>query len=85
MNESRRKWVAELTPTPGTQLDRLLKLPVGLDVWEHRGDKLVVAGEAAQLEEIERRLLATVVWLGPVEQFTGRENPTRPTENEERT
>jgi hypothetical protein len=43
-----------------------LKLPVDLDVWEHRATTLVVAAEAAQLEDLEHRLLATVVWLSPV-------------------
>jgi hypothetical protein len=82
MTDAHRRWVAELTPAAGIQVDRLLKLPVGLDVWERRGDTLVVAAEAAQLEDLERRLLATVVWLGPVEEFTGQRS-TQPTETEE--
>jgi len=85
MTDAHHRWVAELIPTSGTAVDRLLELPVGLDVWERRGDKLVVAAEAAQLEEIERRLLATIVWLGPVEQFTGQRSPTEPPGSEEGT
>jgi hypothetical protein len=85
MTEAHRRWVAELIPTPGTQVDGLLKVPVGLDVWERRGNKLVVAAEAAQLAEIERRLLATVLWLGPVEEFTGQGSSAPPTETEEET
>jgi hypothetical protein len=85
MTDAHRRWVAELIPTPETPVDRLLKLPVGLDVWERRGNKLVVAAEAAQLAEIERRLLATVVWLGPVEEFTGQGSSSEPTETEEET
>ena len=76
MTDTHHRWLAELTPTPGTPVERLLELPMGLDVWEQRGNKLVVAAEAAQLEEIERRLMASIVWLGPVEDFTAPENPT---------
>lgn len=82
MTDAPHRWVAELTPTPGTRTDQLLELPIGLDVWEHRGDTLVVAADAAQLEEVERRLLATVVWLCPVEEFTGPGSTETPTEEE---
>jgi hypothetical protein len=82
MTRAHHRWVAELTATAGTDVDRLLELPAGLDVWEHRGDTLVVAAEAAQLEDLERRQLATVVWLGPVEQFSGQRS-TEATDNEE--
>jgi hypothetical protein len=84
MTRAHRRWVAELTPTPGTSLERLLKLPVGLDVWEHRATTLVVAAEAAQLEDLERRLLATVVWLSPVEEFTGQKSTEETETKEER-
>ena len=83
MTGTYHRWVAELTPTPGTHVDRLLELPAGLDVWEHRGDTLVVAAEAAQLEDLERRLLATVVWLGRVEEFTGQRSTEAPDTEEE--
>jgi hypothetical protein len=75
MTDAHHRWVAELTPTAGTAVDQILELPVGLDIWERRGDKLVVAADAAQLQEIERRLLATVVWLGPVEEFSRQQGP----------
>lgn len=78
MTGAQRRWVAELTPTPGTQVERLLNLPVGLDVWEHRGNTLVVAAEASQLEDLERRLLATVVWLRPVEEITRQKSAEAP-------
>lgn len=83
MTDAQGRWVAELSPAPGMDTDRLLALPAGLDVWEHRGDTLVVAAEAVQLEEIERRLLATVVWLYPVEEFTGPGSTEEKTKTEE--
>lgn len=84
MTDAPHRWVAELTPAPGARADQLLELPVGLDVWERRGDTLVVAAEAAQLEEVERRLLATVVWLCPVEEFTGPGSTERTGTEEEK-
>ncbi len=77
MTRGQGRWVAELTATRGATVDRLLKLPAGLDVWERQGDTVVVAAAAAQLEDIERRGLATVVWLGPIEQFSEPRHPRR--------
>jgi hypothetical protein len=80
MTRAQRRWLAELIPTPGTGVEGLLALPAGLDVWEHRANTLVVAAEAAQLEDLERRRVATVVWLRPVDEFIGQ-----PTANQEST
>jgi hypothetical protein len=74
MTRAPRRWLAELTPAHGTEVEGLLNLPAGLDVWEHHGNTLIVAAEATQLEDLERRRLATVVWLRPVEEFTGPES-----------
>ena len=52
MTHRQGRWVAELTATRAASVDRLLMLPAGLDVWERRGDTVVVAAEAAQLEDL---------------------------------
>jgi len=54
------RWVARLTPLPGSTLDDLLHLPLGLDVWERQPYALVVAASEARLTDIERRQLAGV-------------------------
>jgi ribose 1,5-bisphosphokinase PhnN len=66
------RWVARLMPTPGTSIDALLLLPVGLDVWERHGDVLVVAASETQLSELERRRLAKVERLSTVAEFEVR-------------
>jgi hypothetical protein len=85
MTGAHRRWLAELIPTPGTHADGLLTLPAGLDVWEHRGDTLVVVAEAAQLEDIERRRLATVVWLQPADEFIGQATASSESKEESET
>jgi hypothetical protein len=61
--------------SPGTSVDSLLSLPLGLDVWERHPDALVVAATEAQLEEIERRRLARVERIEPVMAFLARRPP----------
>jgi ribose 1,5-bisphosphokinase PhnN len=63
------RWVARLTPAPGTSVDGLLGVPLGLDVWERHGDVLVVAASETQLSEVERRRLAKVERLTTVAEF----------------
>ncbi len=65
-------WVARLTPTPGSSVDALLALPLGLDVWERHADVLVVAASDIQLAEVERRRLAQVERLYTVAEFQAR-------------
>jgi hypothetical protein len=77
-----RRWLAELIPTPGTQVEGLLTLSAGLDVWEHRGDTLVVVAEAGQLEDLERRRFATVVWLQPADEFIGQATASQESKQE---
>jgi hypothetical protein len=53
-------WIARLTPVPGTDIERLLQMPFGLDVWEREPNSLVVRAYEDQLRELERRHLAVV-------------------------
>jgi hypothetical protein len=72
MSDLRIRWVARLTVRPGSSVDLLLSMPLGLDVWERHADSLVVAASEAQLSELERRRLAGVVRLCTVEEFQAR-------------
>jgi hypothetical protein len=42
------RWIAGLTPVPGTDIERLLQTPLGLDVWERNPDTLVVQAYEGQ-------------------------------------
>jgi ribose 1,5-bisphosphokinase PhnN len=70
--ETEDRWVARLRPAPGTAVDALLALPLGLDVWERHGDVVVVAASEMQLSELERRGLAQVERLSTVTEFEAR-------------
>ena len=65
------RWVARLSPMPGSDVESLLRMPLGLDVWERRRDpdSLVAAASESQLRELERRRLARVERLYSVEEF----------------
>jgi hypothetical protein len=65
------RWVVRLRPTPDSDIDRLLQMPLGLDVWERKRDPevLVVAATEGQISELERRRLASVERLCTVEEF----------------
>lgn len=65
-------WVARLTPTAGSSVERLLHLPLGLDVWERHPDALVVAATEGQLAELERRKLAEVERWSTREEYVSR-------------
>lgn len=65
-------WVARLTPTPGSNVDALLALPLGFDVWERHPDVLIVAASELQLSELERRRLAQVERICTVAEFQTR-------------
>jgi hypothetical protein len=79
---SERTWVARLTPAAGSSVERLLQLPLGLDVWERHPDALVVAATEGQLAELERRQLAEVERWSTREEYTsglpGASTPDRP-------
>ena len=65
------RWIVRLTPLPGGDIERLLQMPLGLDVWERGRDPEVVVAAAneSQISELERRRLANVERLYTVEEF----------------
>ena len=72
------RWVARLTPTEGTSIDDLLRMPLGLDVWQRDQDGLVVAATSAQLDELERRRLARVERHRTVAEFEAQHRRSAP-------
>lgn len=72
MVDKQIRWVARLTPTPTTSIEMLLGMSLGLDVWERRADRLIVAASQWQLAELERRRLAEVERLYTVAEFIRR-------------
>jgi hypothetical protein len=60
MAASDSKWVARLSPTAGRTVEDLLRLPLGLDVWQRDENSLIVSASGGALDEIERRRLAQV-------------------------
>ena len=64
-------WVVRLTPRKGVDVESLLQMSLGLDVWERRRnpDVLVVAANESQLSELERRRLASVERLYTEKEF----------------
>ena len=60
VSQSKTRWIARLKPMAGTGINELLRVPLSLDVWERKGEVLVVAAEEEQLAELERRRLAQV-------------------------
>ena len=80
------RWVIRLTPVPGGDVERLLQMPLGLDVWERKQDPdvLVVAASEGQISELERRRLATVERLCTVGEFVSEFAPCNETKAMER-
>jgi hypothetical protein len=72
MTNSVVRWVAKLTADSAADIDALLKLSLGLDVWERHEDSLVVAASEAQLLELERRRLVRVERLATQAEFEAR-------------
>jgi hypothetical protein len=66
------QWIARLAPPPGASRDDLLRLSLGLDIWERHPDYLIVVGAAGQLQEIERRQVGRVEWIEPVAAYLAR-------------
>jgi len=65
------QWIVRLTPLQGDDIERLLQMPLGLDVWE-RGrdpDVVIAAANESQISELERRRLAHLERLYTVEEF----------------
>jgi hypothetical protein len=71
-HERNPRWIARLTPMPGTDIESLLQAPLGLDVWERNSESLVVRAYESQLKELERRRLATVERRITEEQYLSR-------------
>lgn len=65
------RWVVRLRPMPDSDIERLLQMPLGLDVWERKRDPdvLVVVADEDRISELERRRLARVERLYTVEEF----------------
>ncbi len=65
------RWVVRLRPMPDRDIEQLLQMPLGLDVWERKKDPdvLVAAANESQISELERRRLANVERLYTVEEF----------------
>ncbi len=74
------RWVVRLRPVPDRDIEQLLQMPLGLDVWERKRDPdmLVVAANEGQINELERRRLASVERLYTVEQFVSEFGSTAP-------
>jgi len=64
------RWVARIVGDP-TDIDRLLSLSLGLDVWERHDDDLLVAADESRLNDVEHRLGVTVHRLATVEDYKG--------------
>ena len=80
---SERTWIARLTPTADSSIERLLNLPLGLDVWERHPDALVVAATENQLTELERRRLAEVERWSTREDYVARRASAAPSDQPE--
>lgn len=78
MSDQDTQWIAYIKPMPGSSVDALLDMPLGLDVWERHADMLVVAATEAQLSELERRFLARVERLSTVTEFQARAQRHQP-------
>jgi hypothetical protein len=72
MTNSGVRWVARLTADSAADIDALLGLSLGLDVWERHQASLVVAASEAQLRELERRRLVRVDRLATQAEFEAR-------------
>lgn len=72
MPEKETRWIARLTQSQNFNLDELLELASGLDIWERHADYLVVAGSDLQLSEIERRGVGHVERIETIDEFQKR-------------
>ena len=64
--------MARLTPVPGVDVDDVLGLSLGLDVWERNDEALLVAADEKQLSELERRRIAEVEYVSAIGSATSR-------------
>jgi hypothetical protein len=68
------QWIVRLTPRKGVDVESLLQMSLGLDVWERKRDPdvLVVAADEDQISELERRRLTTVERISTVGDFVSK-------------
>ena len=71
------RWIARLAPLPGTDVDDLLRLALGLDVWERHPDALVVAATEERLSDIEGRGLARVERMLTTDEYQRAHSPAQ--------
>ena len=74
--------VARVTPESGSNVAKLLGMPLGLDVWERHADFLVVAAPESRLSELERRRLARVDRWATAAEYVARMQERPPTEDD---
>jgi|SRR5918995_3883355 hypothetical protein len=76
------QWVVRLTPRKGVDIDSLLQMPLGLDIWERKRDPdvLVAAASEGQISELERRRLASVERICTVGEFVSEFAPRTETD-----
>ena len=75
--------VARVTPESGSNVAKLLGMPLGLDVWERHADFLVVAAPESRLAELERRRLAQVDRWATAADYVARMQSRPPAEDDE--
>ena len=75
MTADETRWIARLDLSMGSSVDDLLRLSLGLDVWERHPHQLIVAATEDHLREIERRRLARVDRVETVTAFLSRQQP----------
>jgi hypothetical protein len=75
VSQSKTRWIARLKPMAGTGINELLRVSLSLDVWERKGEVLVVAAEEEQLAELERRRLALVERICTIADYKTKAQP----------
>jgi hypothetical protein len=80
--DQKPQWIVRLTPRKGVDIESILQMPLGLDVWERKRDPdvLVVAASEGQISELERRRLATVERICTVGEFVSEFAPRTETD-----
>jgi hypothetical protein len=63
------KWVVRLHPVAGGSVERLLRLPYALDIWQREHGAVVASVPESTLGELERRKLARVERIRPTADY----------------
>ena len=82
METGEETWIARVTPAPGTSVEDLLDMPLGLDVWERHTDSLVVAAPDDRLRELERRRVAHVTSVTTAAEYSSQRRDHPPAKAE---